>query len=540
MLKIHLILAVLAHFVFFSCQTPQEQTTLHEVEVADAELIALGKQLSLSQCSSCHLYSAPEMLPRHIWKEEVLPRMGAFMGIYEKQSRSELLEKGPAQQIVLTANVYPAEPKLREEDWEAIKAFYLSEAPEKLPVIQRDDSLEVRVLFKATSPETRISPPMSTMVDFHPASGLIYHSDVKEDISTLNIFNTQHQLLQAIALRSPAVRIHEKGGSLWVLTMGSFTSTDAPSGQLLRISKKPGAAQYNAVEVLIDGLQRPTDLAYADFDADGDEDVVIAQFGNWAGRLEWFEQLPAGKYQRHGLIPQTGASRVQVADLNGDSLPDILAMIAQGDESMYALLNQGNKKFTQKRLLQFPPSYGSASFEYLDFNADGIRDIIHVSGDNADYEAIPKPYHGIRLFLGSDSLQFTEAYFFPMHGAYESRTRDFDGDGDLDVAAISFFPDYENTPQESVLILENKSQGDSLIFDAFSLPAHNQGRWIVMDSGDLDKDGDEDLVLGSFVVQDPYGAQSGLKESWMANSPSLLMLENQWGHSLQGKTEAVQ
>ena len=203
--------------------------------------------------------------------------MGAFLGHYEKQSRSALLEKGPAQQLVMAANVYPASTKISQQDWEAIKAYYLSEAPGQLPAMERKDSLQTRTLFKASAPKTRISPPMSTMVDFHPASGLIYHSDVKKDISTLNIFNTDSELLQAIALRSPAARIDEKGGALSVLTMGSFTFTDAPSGQLTRISRKPGSQQYNAVEVLINGLQRPTDLAYADFDQDGDEDVVIAQ-----------------------------------------------------------------------------------------------------------------------------------------------------------------------------------------------------------------------------------------------------------------------
>ncbi len=517
--------------ILIACQPVQEQTgdiQQDNSQPSDTVSIALGRQLSVSSCSSCHLYTEPGLLPSRIWQEEVLPRMGAFMGIYEKQSRQELLEKGAAEEMVLSANVYPAQPQIREQDWEAIKAYYLAEAPESLAKAKRNDSLEIRTLFTAIAPQSRIKPPMTTMIDFEESSGLIYHSDVKKDISTLNIFDASGKLKQAIALRSPAVRIHEKGGALWVLTMGSFTSTDAPTGQLLRISKKPGAKQYNAVEIMIDKLQRPTDLAYADFDQDGDEDVVIAEFGNWAGRLEWFEQVEKATYQRHALMDKTGATQVQVSDLNRDGLPDMLALIAQGDESLYALLNFGNKTFTQQKLLQFPPTYGSVSFEYVDFNQDGIKDVVHVSGDNADYEAIPKPYHGIRIFLGSDSLTFKEACFFPLHGAYQTRTKDFDRDGDLDIAAISFFPDYETSPRESFVMLENVSEGDSIRFKAFSVPAFHQGRWIVMDSGDVDADGDEDIVLGSFVVQNPYGDQTGLKEAWMANGPSWIMLKNQW------------
>jgi hypothetical protein len=146
----------------------------------------------------------------------------------------------------------------------------------------------------------------------------------------LNIYNFDGSLIQAIGMSSPATNIDEKSDGLWVLNMGKFTSTDSPTGNLSRISKKNGSGKYNSVEVLINSLQRPCDVAYADFDQDGDEDVVIAQFGNWTGRLEWFENKGEKQYNRHTSIPITGAEEVMVDDLNADGLPDILAMIAQG------------------------------------------------------------------------------------------------------------------------------------------------------------------------------------------------------------------
>lgn len=518
-------------FAMLSCGSPKDQNEKQESitvkpEPVSQETILRGEKLSRQYCIQCHLYTPPELLPLHIWRDEVLPKMGNFHGLYQQKARVNLIEKGIAQPKVLARNVYPAEPLLDTAEWESIKAFYLAEAPEKLTT-SATDSIPVRDIFRVITPEGRIVPPMATMVDFKEASGLIYHSDVKKDVSVLNIYNTAGKRVQAIAMQSAAARIDEKSDGLWVLNMGQFTSTDAPIGSISRISKRMGEKQYSAVEVLIDSLQRPVDVEYADFDQDGDEDVVVAQFGNWAGILEWFENKE-GDYQRHTLIPITGAEEIQVEDLNQDGLPDMLAMIAQGEESIFALINQGQGQFQIRKILQVPPTHGSVTFQYLDFNGDGRKDIIHVTGDNADYEAIPKPYHGIRIYLGKGNLEFADPYFIPQNGAYKAIPADFDGDGDLDLASISFFPDYSGQAKEGFLMLENQSSGDSLKFNAFTIPQFRMGRWIAMDAGDFDQDGDPDLVLGSFVVQNPYGDQQGLKQNWLKNSPMFIILLNEW------------
>ncbi len=508
------------------CGKGVENNTQDKIEKDNLKGILKGQQLTAQYCQNCHTHVNPDQLPNRIWKDEVLPKMGAYMGIYEKDSRASLMEDGSARRYIITNDVFPENPKLTVDEWNKIKEYYLDNAPDELEHFTQ--ALKVRKVFQPIVPKTRLNPPMSTMVMYSEKSGLVYHGDVKRDYSTLNIFQSDGRIQQALALHSPPVKVRENDGALWVLLMGSFTSTDSPSGSLVRIVQSEGAKQYDGIESIIEGLQRPVDIAYADLDGDGDEDIVISQFGNWAGRLEWFEDLGNDEYKKHLLMDKTGATTVLAEDLDRDGDIDLLALFTQGEETIYAFINTGEGRFVHKKIIQLPPTHGSVHFTYVDIDKDGIKDIILSSGDNADYEPVLKPYHGIRIYLGKGELDFESPIFLPLNGAYKAIAADFDGDGDLDLAAISFFPDYSVSPKESIVMFENISTADSLVFRPFSLPGFDKGRWIDMDVGILDGNERPSLFLASFVVQDPFGNQSGIKEQWMANSPSLMILKNNW------------
>jgi hypothetical protein len=161
--------------------------------------------------------------------------------------------------------------------------------------------------------------------------------------------------------------------------------------------------------------------------------------------------------------------------------------------------------------------------ELVDFNDDGFDDILYVCGDNADKTPLLKDYHGIYIFLNDGNLNFGQSYFYHLNGAYKAMPRDYDLDGDLDIAAISFFPDYVGSPEESFVYLENKG---NLNFEDYSFPESINGRWIVMDAEDMDADGDIDLALGSFVYFLPLGDTTGLGQKWLSQGPSIVVLEN--------------
>ncbi|MEO6814503.1 MAG: VCBS repeat-containing protein [Ginsengibacter sp.] len=92
---------------------------------------------------------------------------------------------------------------------------------------------------------------------------------------------------------------------------------------------------------------------------------------------------------------------------------------------------------------------------------------------------------------------FKQKFFYPINGCYKAMARDFDGDGDLDIATISFFPDYRNQPLESFVYLKNNG---NLNFQPYTFPQANMGRWITMDAGDIDGDGKIDIILGNLSI----------------------------------------
>jgi len=179
----------------------------------------------------------------------------------------------------------------------------------------------------------------------------------------------------------------------------------------------------------------------------------------------------------------------------------------------------------RNRVLEFPPSYGSVYFEVVDFNGDDHPDVLYVNGDNADYTSIMKGYHGVRIFLNQGDNEFEQRVFHPLDGAYKAVPRDYDGDGDFDIAAIAFFADYQRSLTRSFVFLENT--GD-LTFEARTVKEASIGAWLGLDAGDLDDDGDEDLLLGSYST---IGAGSDyvpsrLRTWWIKKGPSLALLEN--------------
>jgi hypothetical protein len=488
-----------------------------------SESIQKGEVLAAKYCQSCHLLPNPSLLDAKSWEEGVLPNMGPRLGIFRYGDRSYPSNRRDPD---VDTDYYPRKPMLTLVEWQNIIDYYSATSPDSLPKQDRRQSIQPGLpLFTVETPVLTYEKPTTSFVKIRATD--TSHPLIISDVFKRNIYflNRQLRVTDSVKCSGPTVDIDFSRGKMLACNIGVLNPNNGKygEGQFINVNSKGKMEEDTAA--LFDHLRRPVQITSADLNNDGREDYIVCEFGNLVGALSWMENLGNNQFARHILRPSPGAIKVYVDDYNHDGAPDLWALFAQGDEGIFLFTNKGNGRFETKEVLRFPPVYGSSSFELDDFNHDGHPDILYTCGDNADFSPVLKPYHGVYVFLNDGSNNFTQKYFFPMDGCYKAIARDYDGDGDLDIAAISFFADYAHQPEESFVYLQNNGKVDAqeaFQFQPYSFANPSQGRWLTMDAGDIDGDGKIDLVLGNFSL----GSDTSKPNMNWSKGPPFLILKN--------------
>jgi hypothetical protein len=505
MKKVSAVTAALVSIIFsvnYSCNNKTNEKD---------DTIAEGEKLARIHCVSCHAFPEPALLDKKTWTTGVLPKMAELMYVekYYDPNNAKGTPGDMPSSSVQPAQLFPA------EKWDKIVGYYANAAPDKLP--GRTDSLSPIQAgmknFSAFSFYGRFPNPVTTLVYFDTVTKKIFFGD--GNAGKIFVTNSSFTVTDSFFTGPGATDIHP-GKETSVIAIGMITPSDEPRGKLEIV--KNGADPIT----VIGNLRRPVQATYADLNNDGRQDIIISEFGFRQGGVSWFENTGKGNYAKHTLRGLPGATRTEVYDFNKDGKPDIAVLMAQGDEGVFIYYNEGNGQFREDRVIRFPPAYGSNYFQLFDFNGDGFMDILTTNGDNADYSIILKPYHGIRIFYNNGSNQFKEKYFLPVYGAQKAIPADFDNDGDIDIVSIAFYPDYEKLPEESFIYWENS--GDNT-YKRYTFSGFANGRWLTMDAGDMDGDGDKDIILGNAFIPVGHVPQSFI-EKWQSNPVSITVLEN--------------
>ncbi|MFT6794840.1 MAG: hypothetical protein ACJAR1_002856 [Rubritalea sp.] len=407
-------------FLFSACGSKKKETSASSM--VSAEDAAFAQQVK-GFCSSCHGFTTPDSLPQVAWagKIKLMYELIADIGTVD-------LSSAPDMQKTI--------------------AYFEKNAPEVLPPIQSTADNGPGLLKMHTTRiqlgEGHVFPSIS-QVDVHRvttesgSTPRIVFTDMSVGLVgsvEVDFTSGRNNVELLVRARHPAhaeMVDLDKDGLLDILVsdLGTVTPSDVLAGSLEFFKKLPNG-KYEQ-HTIIKGVGRISEARSADFDGDGDLDIICAIFG-WrkVGGIIYLEneaglgEMP--KFKRHEIDPRAGAINLPICDIDGDGRLDFIALISQEHECIYAYLNRGPGIFEPRLLYKAPHSnWGSVEMELVDLDKDGDLDLLYTHGDTLDDE-IPKPYHGVSWLENQGSLKFKEHHLTHLYGAYAARAGDLDGD----------------------------------------------------------------------------------------------------------------
>ncbi len=486
------LLALSANCLFGSgCRERPEAAAPRQAEKVISENMNGDEVATMRKfCAHCHAFPDPQSFPRDAWKSEVTQGFRLF-------------EDSPTEGLV----VPPQEPTV---------AWFVSRAPERLDLNVEPASPEFDrfQLIDQWAGDVKDAVAVSCL-RFDPERQQLWACDMRTGM----IFSAKRGEALTLAAR-PLEIVHpcrvtptdldgDGNQEILVSELGSFLPFDHQRGAVWSLSPNNNWA----ATPIQTSISRVTEVQPADFDADGDIDLVVAEFG-WrrTGRIVTLWKESDGQWLERLLDKRHGAIDVAIVDLNSDGRQDIVALLSQEFEAVVGYLNKGDGTFETVSLYEAgDPSFGSSGMQVLDFDGDGDYDILHTNGDSSD-DGYLKPFHGIRWLENNGDLTFQVHQMATMQGVHRAVAGDLDLDGDLDVVAVSLIPpgvSKSATGLASVIWLEQTSNHNFVRHvvetDKFD---HSSCELI-----DWDSDGDLDICVTHFR----WTEEQGPAISWFQN-----------------------
>ncbi len=488
-----------------ACGKPQE----HKGDTELSPALAEARHLAQTHCAGCHLFPEPELLDRQTWLFKVLPNMGRRLGM----DHHAIFEYAPVPTLIM-----PGQPQMSQEDWEKIVIYYSKISPESLEKADTSLGKIVRGLkhfdVKTLAPPY-LKNPVITLLQIDTTTCSVRVGDGYNHV--LYHVSKSGNMLDSLQTGSAPIVLSGNESDFLLTEVGILPPNDNSKGKIIHYKKDEEEWKE---KMLIQNLYRPVDMIRGDLNQDGRSDLVVCEYGNNLGKFSWFENKEDG-FEEHILAASPGAIKAYLHDFDKNGFNDIIVLFAQGNERMAIYYNLGNGNFREDIIMRFPPVYGSIFFALNDFNNDGYQDILYVNGDNGDYSPVLKNYHGIRILMNQGDNSFVQTLFYPMYGASRAIAHDFDQDGDWDFIATATFPENVEAVYQGIVYLENQGNFN---FTTYLIEEVSQHPWNLLDAGDIDQDGDVDVVIGAMDVKYYYGMyESG---SPPKNQATVLLLEN--------------
>lgn len=269
-----------------------------------------------------------------------------------------------------------------------------------------------------------------------------------------------------------------------------FLATSRRSGELYWY-ESDGASGYTE-HLITDQATRWTNINTADFDGDGDTDLVTITRWDESGItspaemiIRWYENDGNENFTARDISGPTGGT-VEVADLDADGDMDILVGKTQGSAPRVAWLeNDGGGTFVEHAA---SPTYNGFATSAADIDGDGDLDLLAASRSFSQPE--------FSWFENDGSEGFTRhAVPTSLNGVQRMvRAADMDGDGDIDLYAGFVLITPNDYARSTIEWYENEGPQGFTEHEISSGVANNS---LDVRAADLDADGDADLVSAS-------------------------------------------
>ena len=457
-----------------------------------------GEILALRECSKCHALPPPKSMLQQDWEYGAIPYLEELLGLHQLKN----YDKKTVEKVLV--------------NWAKIKDYYIKNGSLKNP----DEQAAREKPIQSFSSKEVLKGTDVSAIFYHQAQKALYVGDAKT--RTAVALNNQGEILNRFALNKIPSFFCVSNNDVIVCSINSLDPLDSKLGEVGHIDPD---GKYTP---LLKGLNRPT--KYFEFQHNGASHSILLEYGIRLGKVTLFRDM-----KEVFTINLSGGIDCEIIQELENQKTILYVLFAQEHECIIRLTLGLNDEVQQDVLIKKQPGWGFTAMDILDFDNDGKLEILTSNGDTTEFRSHPRNYHGIRSYdIAQDTLN--ESWFVPVHGVMDFISFDYDDDGQLDLASVSYFGDFKNQPEQGAMIHQNKNNGK---FVSRPLPQSEKSRWCRIGKGDLDSDGDDDLILGALnyeTTKRPYEKNTKYLESfktpknvlkeWNQNGNRLLLLMN--------------
>lgn len=279
------------------------------------------------------------------------------------------------------------------------------------------------------------------------------------------------------------------------------TSPFAPNDRLLWYENLDGKGTFGTANTITTTTQGQYTVVVADIDGDTDNDLVVVSRDDLA--LAWYENIDGqGAFGPSQVIISDYVTHrgLAIADIDDDNDLDIVAGTNNLNRMSWFENLDGLGNFSAPVEVS-SPGIAFLFVDIADIDGDGDNDIVGTSGAS-DIVAWWENLDGLGTFGTENTITTT------LDAPFKIIAADLDNDLDIDVAVTS-------APENGVYWFENTNGKGA--FSSIATVTNDLNLTITVAAGDIDNDGDVDLVSGS---------QSDERFAWFEYDPTLSSFQN--------------